>query len=222
MVFGLKLLVAYGSRRRGRSATQPLSGRPRSYSGTTLSHPHSTGEVRETFPDPPTAPRQDVAEFPDPPASGIDRKARSSRQRAKPRGHRSPRSRASARQPRLPLPRRGRRRARPGAHAAEGDRDRRRLRRVHDGPWDRSARAIHGGGVGFIVRPGSPGPGSSTFAVAQRACKRLLPNGWHRDARPDPGAAAVERVSELRQLANACAPTAIPNFPDPSTNDATS
>lgn len=46
MVFGLELFVAYGSRSAGpfRDAA-PLSGRPRSYSGTRLKHPHSTGEV---------------------------------------------------------------------------------------------------------------------------------------------------------------------------------
>ena len=77
------------------------------------------------------------------------------------------------------------------------------------------ARAIHGGGVGFIVRPGSPGPGSSTFVAAQRACKRLLPKG----GLPAPTQGQQQaRVAELRQLATCMRSHGEPNFPDPSTN----
>ena len=77
------------------------------------------------------------------------------------------------------------------------------------------ARAIHGGGVGFIVRPGSPGPGSSIYLAAQRACKRLLPKG----GLPAPTQTKQQaRVAGLRQLATCMRSHGEPNFPDPSTN----
>ncbi len=77
------------------------------------------------------------------------------------------------------------------------------------------ARAIHGGGVGFIVRPGSPGPGSSIYLAAQRACKRLLPKG----GLPAPTQTQQQaRVAGLRQLATCMRSHGEPNFPDPSTN----
>lgn len=77
------------------------------------------------------------------------------------------------------------------------------------------ARAIRGGGVGFIVRPGSPHPGSSTYVAAQRACKHLLPEG----GLPAPTQTQQQaRVAELRQLATCMRSHGEPNFPDPSAN----
>jgi hypothetical protein len=77
------------------------------------------------------------------------------------------------------------------------------------------ARAIKGGGVGFIMRPGSPGPGSPTFLAAQRACKNLLPKG----GLPAPNQAQVQaRVAEMRTLAECMRSHGVPKFPDPSSN----
>jgi hypothetical protein len=77
------------------------------------------------------------------------------------------------------------------------------------------ARAIHGGGVGFIRRPGSPGPGSSIYVAAQRACRRLLPKG----GLPAPTQTQQQaRVAGLLQLATCMRSHGEPHFPDPSTN----
>jgi hypothetical protein len=77
------------------------------------------------------------------------------------------------------------------------------------------ARALKGGGVGFIMRPGSPGPGSPTFIAAQRACKNLLPKG----GLPSPTQAQQQaRVAEMRQLADCMRSHGVSKFPDPSSN----
>jgi len=77
------------------------------------------------------------------------------------------------------------------------------------------ARAIRGGGVGFLVHPGSPGPGSSIFAAAQRACKRLLPKG----GLPAPNQAQIQaHIAEMLKLAQCMHANGVPKFPDPSSN----
>jgi hypothetical protein len=77
------------------------------------------------------------------------------------------------------------------------------------------ARAIKGGGVGFIVGPGSPRPGSSTFSAAQRACKKLLPKG----GLPAPTQGQQQlRVAELRTLAGCMRSHGVSKFPDPSSD----
>ena len=77
------------------------------------------------------------------------------------------------------------------------------------------ARAIKGGGVGFIVGPGSPRPGSSIFTAAQRACKHLMPKG----GLPAPTQAQVQaHVAEMRKLAECMRSHGVPKFPDPSPN----
>ena len=77
------------------------------------------------------------------------------------------------------------------------------------------ARAIRGGGVGFITQPGSPRPGSSTFTAAQRLCKHLLPKG----GLPSPTQAEQRaRVTELRQFSGCMRSHGEPRFPDPSSN----
>ena len=77
------------------------------------------------------------------------------------------------------------------------------------------ARAIKGGGVGFIVRPGSPRPGSSISVAAQRACKHLLPKG----GLPAPTQAQQRaHIAEMRKLAECMRSHGVPKFPDPSSN----
>ncbi len=77
------------------------------------------------------------------------------------------------------------------------------------------ARAIKGGGVGFITHPGSPGPGSPTFTAAQRACKHLLPKG----GLPAPTQAQIQaRVAELRKLSGCMRSHGVAKFPDPSSD----
>jgi hypothetical protein len=77
------------------------------------------------------------------------------------------------------------------------------------------ARAIRGGGVGFITRPGSPGPGSPIFTAAQRDCKHLLPKG----GLPGPTQSEIQaRVAEMRTFAECMRSHGVPKFPDPSSN----
>jgi hypothetical protein len=75
------------------------------------------------------------------------------------------------------------------------------------------ARAMPGGaGVGFIVRPGSAGPGSPQFTVAQRACKRLLPKGGLPAPTSAQNSAFIARMLKLSVCMRA---HGVPNFPDP-------
>jgi hypothetical protein len=78
------------------------------------------------------------------------------------------------------------------------------------------ARAMpDGAGVGFIVRPGSSGPGSPQFTVAQRACKHLLPKGGLPSPTPAQQAALL---THLRKLSECMRAHGEPNFPDPTTH----
>ena len=77
------------------------------------------------------------------------------------------------------------------------------------------ARAMaDGAGVGFLVRPGTPGPGSPQFTAAQRACKRLLPKGGLPAATATQHAAITARMLKLSECMRAHGE---PNFPDPTT-----
>jgi hypothetical protein len=78
-----------------------------------------------------------------------------------------------------------------------------------------AARAMPGGGVGFIVHPGSPGPGSPQFTTAQRACKHLLPKG----GLPAPTSAQhTAFIAEMLKLSTCMRAHGVPNFPDPGPN----
>ena len=76
-----------------------------------------------------------------------------------------------------------------------------------------AARAMPGGaGVGFIVHPGSAGPGSPQFSAAQRACKRLLPKG----GLPAPTSAQHSAIiAQMLKLSVCMRAHGVPNFPDP-------
>jgi hypothetical protein len=77
-----------------------------------------------------------------------------------------------------------------------------------------AARVMPGGaGVGFIVRPGSAGPGSPQFTAAQRACKRLLPKGGLPASTPGQHSAIIAQLLKLSVCMRA---HGLPNFPDPS------
>src|SRR5579862_2148351 len=77
-----------------------------------------------------------------------------------------------------------------------------------------AARAMPGGaGVGFIVHPGSSGPGSPQFNAAQRACKSLLPKG----GLPAPTSAQNEAIiARMLKLSVCMRAHGVPTFPDPT------
>jgi hypothetical protein len=79
-----------------------------------------------------------------------------------------------------------------------------------------AARAMPGGaGVGFLVRPGSPGPGSPQVAAAQRDCKHLLPKG----GLPAPTSAQnAAMIAQMLKLSVCMRAHGVPNFPDPTSS----
>ena len=73
------------------------------------------------------------------------------------------------------------------------------------------ARAIRGGGVGFIVTPDTRG----RLPAAQHACRKLLPKGGLPAPTPAQNAQFVAQALKLSQCMRS---NGVPNFPDPTSH----